>query len=75
MDFDIVDLSDEQKDKAERGLAKFFFWFGLAGLVICGVLWLLNLISDRAMLGITLALSWLAVMIPGFNAMVLKRNL
>lgn len=75
MKFDIVDLSDDQKNRLEHAIALFFFWFGLAGLVICCPLWLMNLISDRAMLGITLALSWLAIMVPGFNAIVLKRNL
>jgi hypothetical protein len=67
-------VNTEQKDRIEKVTAWFFFVFGAVGLVTCFPAWLLNLISDRAMLGITLALSWLAILVPGFNAIVLNRH-
>lgn len=39
-----------------------------AGLAVTVPLWLLDLISDRAMLGLTLVLSWLALMFEAFTA-------
>lgn len=45
-----------------------FLISGILGLVVTFPLWLLDLISNRAMLGITLALSWMALIYEGFNS-------
>lgn len=47
---------------------------GTLGLAITFPLWLTNNISDRAMLGITLALSWGALIFEGFNAIGIHKN-
>lgn len=41
---------------------------GLTGFAVTFPAWLLGWISDRAMLGVTLALSWAALWYEGFNA-------
>lgn len=37
------------------------------GFAVCMALWLANQISDRAMLGITLALSWFAITLTAMD--------
>lgn len=54
--------------KRKEKIAWILLIAGIAGLVICMPLWLMNLISDRAMLGITLALSWMALIYEGYNS-------
>jgi hypothetical protein len=56
-------------------------WFltvaSLLGGIVCLYLWWTDTISDRAMLGITLALSWLAITISGATFLleaVVKKN-
>lgn len=39
------------------------------GLTVTFPLWLLNVISDRAMLGITLALSWVALIFEAWTTL------
>lgn len=41
----------------------------VAGLATTFPLWLLNLISDRTMLGVTLALSWLALIFEAWTTL------
>lgn len=69
-----MDLSKPQKKKIEKWISWFFFILGGTGMVVTFPLWLGGLISDRAMLGITLILSWLAILVPGFNAIVLNED-
>lgn len=47
---------------------------GVIGFCITFPLWLLNIISDRAMLGITLALSWAALWYEAFNAVQISHD-
>lgn len=47
---------------------------GLLGLGITFPMWILGMISDRTMLGITLALSWLALLYEGFNAVAIQEE-
>jgi hypothetical protein len=72
--FDIVDLSASQKAKLEKRIAWFFLIFGSVGMCVCTPLWLLGILNDKNMLGLTLFLSWLAIVIPGFNAVVLSED-
>lgn len=44
------------------------------GLLISLPLWLTDRISDRAMIGVTLALSWLALLYEGINAVHLNKQ-
>jgi hypothetical protein len=44
------------------------------GLVVCFPAWLLGWISDRAMLGITLVLSWLALIIESRNGIHVTKD-
>ena len=67
-------MKDETRDKVERGTAWFFFVFGAVGLVTCFPMWLAGWVDNRSLLGITLALSWLSILAPGFNAIVLKHK-
>lgn len=53
----------------KRGLAWVIFGLFTLGLVITMPLWLLDRISNRAMIGITLALSWLAPAIEAVNGL------
>lgn len=46
----------------------------IVGLAVTMPLWLLDLISDRMMIGVTLALSWLALLYEGVNAVHLTRQ-
>lgn len=50
-----------------------FIVVGVGGFAVTFPLWLLNLISNRAMLGITLALSWAALWYSGFNAVQITK--
>lgn len=52
-------------EDTEVWFARFFFWGGWVGLLVCMPLWLAGIISTRALVGITLALSWLALIIEG----------
>lgn len=67
-------MKKKNRKALEKKVAWFFFIFGGLGLVINTTTWLLGIISDRTMLGITLALSWLAILVPGFNAIVLNED-
>lgn len=44
------------------------------GLVVTFPLWLFGLISDRAMIGVTLALSWAALQYESFNALQISHD-
>ena len=44
------------------------------GLIICFPAWLLGRISDRAMIGITLALSWLALVLEARNGVHITKD-
>lgn len=58
----------------KRTIAWVMLIFGISGLAICMPLWLMDIISDRAMLGITLGLSWLALVYEGFNSVVINED-
>lgn len=45
-----------------------------AGLVVTFSLWLNGAISDRTMIGITLALSWIAPMLTAINTLFLASD-
>lgn len=57
-----------------RALSWFLLVASTAGLAVTMVLWLENAISNRAMLGVTLALSWLALMYEAFNAVQISHD-
>lgn len=59
---------------APEVVAWVFVVAGVTGFSITFPLWLLNLISDRTMLGITLALSWAALWYSGFNAVQITKS-
>lgn len=44
-----------------KPLAWFFLIISLIGFIVTFPLWLFNMVSDRALLGITLVLSWAAL--------------
>lgn len=44
------------------------------GFAVTFPLWLADLISDRAMLGITLALSWFALVYEAYNAVQISNQ-
>lgn len=50
----------------------FVFW--ILGLIICSVLWLLGVLSDRTLIGITLALSWAAPALEQWNNIRLEKT-
>jgi hypothetical protein len=58
----------------KKTIAWFFLIFGSTGLIVCTTAWLMGWITDREMLGITLALSWIALIIPGFNAVLISED-
>jgi hypothetical protein len=45
------------------------FLISTAGLFVTFPLWLLNIISDRTLMGLTLVLSWMALQYESFNSM------
>lgn len=44
------------------------------GLLVTFPLWLLNLISDRALIGTTLVLSWAGLQYEAFNALQISHD-
>lgn len=50
-----------RKEQLERLLSWAMLGIGIVGFLVTFPLWLLDLISERAMLGITLVLSWMAL--------------
>lgn len=61
-------------DQIRRVIAWVLLIGSTVGLAVSMPMWLLNLISDRMMLGITLALSWLALMFEAFNAVQIAHD-
>lgn len=47
---------------------------GLVGALVSFPLWVTGRISDRAMIGLTMVLSWAALWYEGYNAVVLARR-
>lgn len=45
------------------------FYSSIVGFIVTFPLWLLGIISDRTMIGITLVLSWAALWYESFTAM------
>lgn len=52
----------------KKSVAVTMLLLGVLGLFVTFPMWLMNIISDRAMIGITLALSWAALIFEGVNA-------
>lgn len=50
-------------------IAKVMFYSSIIGFIVTFPLWLLGIISDRTMIGITLVLSWAALWYESFTAM------
>lgn len=50
------------------------FLAGVVGFLLTFPMWLMGIINDRAMLGLTLCLSWAALWYEGANAIVLQRQ-
>lgn len=59
------------KEKVKRKISWVCLLGSLVGLAVTFPLWLMNLISDRQIIGITLALTWLDTALPAFNAILL----
>lgn len=53
-----------------------FSWFllavGVVGFLVTFPLWLRNKLTDRAMIGITLVLSWAALWYAAYTALIAK---
>lgn len=54
-------LTQDQSNKALIIFCWTFLFIYSIGMAVCLLLWATNHISDRAMIGVTLALSWLAL--------------
>ena len=52
-----------------KTLAWFLLISSTIGMAVCMWLWLTDNISDTAMLGITLALSWLAIILTALDGL------
>lgn len=60
--------------KAERVTSWVMLIVGFIGFFVTFPLWLMNLINNRMMLGITLALSWAALWYSAFIAIQVSTN-
>lgn len=63
-----------RSEQLERLLSWVMLGIGVIGFLITFPLWLLDLLSDRAMLGITLALSWAALWYAALLAIQAARH-
>lgn len=61
-------------DRVEKWLTRVLLGAGILGFVVSFPLWLAGLVSDTAMLGITLVLSWAALWYAAFLALQNRRQ-